>query len=240
MPRRAGPLVQGMRFGLAVLPVAASLVLVAPATAATDRDCVDFPHQAAAQRFFVAQGGPQSDPHRLDDVGEGNGVACESLPCPCSRTRRKAVEKARRIAATVVAHVDGDTIKVRERGKSKRLHTVRLIGIDTPETKRPGVSVECGGQQASASMVNLAPKGSRVLLRTDPSQQTRDRYDRLLAYVQRGGRDIGRAQISRGWAMTYVYGSKPFLRVDVYRRAESEASRARRGVHELCGEDFHP
>lgn len=79
-------------------------------------------------------------------------------------------------------------------------HTVRLIGIDTPETKRPGTPVECGGPDATASMFRLsftAPEdtdgddledtkggtGRRVKLVTDPTQDTFDRYGRLLAYV---------------------------------------------------------
>ncbi len=43
-----------------------------------DRDCSDFATQREAQRFFEAAGGPEVDPHRLD--GDGNGLACESLP----------------------------------------------------------------------------------------------------------------------------------------------------------------
>lgn len=43
-----------------------------------DRDCSDFETHAEAQRFFVAAGGPASDPHRLDS--DGDGIACESLP----------------------------------------------------------------------------------------------------------------------------------------------------------------
>jgi len=43
-----------------------------------DRDCGDFKSQRQAQRFYEAAGGPAQDPHRLD--GDGNGVACESLP----------------------------------------------------------------------------------------------------------------------------------------------------------------
>lgn len=42
------------------------------------RDCGDFGTQAEAQAFYEAAGGPESDPHGLD--GEGDGVACESLP----------------------------------------------------------------------------------------------------------------------------------------------------------------
>jgi micrococcal nuclease len=43
-----------------------------------DRDCADFATQAEAQAFFIAAGGPEKDPHRLD--GDNDGVACEALP----------------------------------------------------------------------------------------------------------------------------------------------------------------
>ena len=46
--------------------------------AGPDRDCSDFTTQTEAQAFFVAAGGPASDPHRLDR--DGDGVVCESLP----------------------------------------------------------------------------------------------------------------------------------------------------------------
>ena len=47
------------------------------ATAEPDRDCSDFTEWREAQAFFEAQGGPQSDPHRLDR--DGDGIACKSL-----------------------------------------------------------------------------------------------------------------------------------------------------------------
>ncbi|MFN8193773.1 MAG: fibronectin type III domain-containing protein [Nocardioidaceae bacterium] len=53
----------------------------APASAVGDKDCGDFRTQKAAQIFFINHGGPQSDPHRLDE--DGDGIACESNPCPC-------------------------------------------------------------------------------------------------------------------------------------------------------------
>lgn len=43
-----------------------------------DRDCSDFDTQPEAQAFFIAEGGPEEDPHQLD--ADGNGIACESLP----------------------------------------------------------------------------------------------------------------------------------------------------------------
>ena len=43
-----------------------------------DRNCSDFATWQEAQDFFLSEGGPSRDPHRLD--GDGNGVACQSLP----------------------------------------------------------------------------------------------------------------------------------------------------------------
>lgn len=228
---------------LAALPASA---LGAPIARAADRDCADFASQAEAQAYFVDQGGPTSDPDRLDG-GNGDGVACESLPCPCSRatgggnsapksTPERRADRARVIRARIVSVTDGDTVKVRY-GRKRR--TVRIIGIDTPETKRPGVGVECGGPQASANLARLAPRGARVLLRTDPTQATTDRYGRLLAYLGRKGRDLGRAQVASGWAKTSVYAGKPFQRTAAYRRSQAKAKRLGRGVHGKCGGDFH-
>jgi endonuclease YncB( thermonuclease family) len=223
---------------MAVSLALASGIAASPTARAADRDCSDFDNQAAAQDYFIDRGGPGSDPDRLD--GDGDGVACDSLPCPCSRAQGDGGEpkpkRARTIRARVVAVTDGDTLKVRYR---RRRRDVRIIGIDTPETKRPGVGIECGGPQASAKMARLAPTGARITLRTDPTQDTIDRYGRLLAYVGRAGRDLGRAQIAAGWAKTYVYANNPFRRTAAYRRSERKARRLGRGVHGLCGGNFH-
>ncbi len=63
-----------------VLALAAAFMTVPRADAATDMDCTDFDTQAAAQAFFDDAG--PGDPHLLD--GDADGLACESLPCPCS------------------------------------------------------------------------------------------------------------------------------------------------------------
>lgn len=230
---------------LAAVPAQAG---VPPTAHAADRDCADFSTQAEAQRYFIEQGGPESDPDRLDGT-DNDGRACESLPCPCSystggggeskpkpKPQRRKAKRTKVIPARIVSVTDGDTVKVRY-GKTRR--TIRIIGIDTPETKRPGVGVECGGPQASANMGRLAPEGARVTLRTDPTQDTIDRYGRLLAYVGRKRRDLGRSQIAAGWAKTYVYGGKPFQRTAAYRRSEAKAKRLGKGVHGMCGGDFH-
>lgn len=67
--------------------LAASAALAAPPGAsAVDRDCADFASQRQAQIFFLRHGGPRRDRHRLD--ADDNGIACETLRCPCYRKKR--------------------------------------------------------------------------------------------------------------------------------------------------------
>ena len=64
------------------------------------------------------------------------------------------------ISAHVERVIDGDTIQVRVEGKR---HTVRLIGVDTPETKHPTRAVQYFGREASA-FTKAALAGKTVLL----------------------------------------------------------------------------
>ena len=112
---------------------------------------------------------------------------------------------------TVTHIVDGDTLDVRIGSRTER---IRVIGIDTPER---GV---CYANQATAAATRLA-QGKRVVLRGDPTQDTRDRYGRLLAYVWLPyGKDLGYQMIAGGFAKVYVYNNHPFQLVTAYRAAE--------------------
>jgi micrococcal nuclease len=139
--------------------------------------------------------------------------------------------------AVVVRPVDGDTLVARAGG---RTFYVRLLGIDTPETHRPGTPVECGGPQASASAARLAPPGAHIRLETDPTQDHVDRYGRLLAYVWLpDGRLLETAQLEAGWAATYVYAGRPVSLFAALAAAARHARAAHRGVWAECGGDFH-
>src|SRR3954466_6512778 len=79
--RHRGPLFAGVL--ALIVAVAAAAFSPAPAPA-RDFYCGHFAAQAAAQDYFIGLGGPAQDPDRLD--GDHDGIACESLPCPCNTT----------------------------------------------------------------------------------------------------------------------------------------------------------
>jgi micrococcal nuclease len=140
-------------------------------------------------------------------------------------------------AAEVVRPVDGDTLVARAGG---RTFYVRLLGIDTPETHRPGTPVECGGPEASKAMDALAPAGAPIRLESDPTQDRVDRYGRLLAYVWLAdGRLLETAQLESGWATTYVYAGRPVSLFPRLAAAARQAQVTHRGVWSACGGDFH-
>ncbi len=87
-------------------------------------------------------------------------------------------EPAGPVSARVTHVVDGDTIDVTLADGDDE--TVRYIGIDTPETVKPGTPVQCGGPQAHEVNDRLV-YGKTVTLRFDAER--RDVYGRLLAYV---------------------------------------------------------
>jgi micrococcal nuclease len=87
--------------------------------------------------------------------------------------------------AVVELVIDGDTIDVTIDGDDER---VRLIGIDTPETKRPDAPVECFGPEATAFTQSLLAPGTAVRLERDIVG--RDDYGRILAYVYRASDGI--------------------------------------------------
>ncbi|WP_107767110.1 thermonuclease family protein [Nocardioides terrigena] len=225
--------------------VAALLTTTAPAQAVKDLDCGDFPNQAAAQTNLNNN---PSDPNGLDS--EGDGRACESLPCPClgagggggtstpppnnnggtSNTGNTSGSgPVKRNVGNVVKVTDGDTLKVRIRGIGIR--DVRILGIDTPEKYGRR---ECGAVKATESMESLAPVGSTVVLFSDPSQADKDRYQRLLRYVERKDRDVGRAQIFTGHSKVYVYRNDPVRRTANYRVAQKQAMNRSAGLWSTC------
>jgi micrococcal nuclease len=122
------------------------------------------------------------------------------------------------LAGRVVRVVDGDTIRVRLRDPGET-RTVRYIGVDTPETVKPGEPVQCFGKAASAFNRKLVA-GRRV--RLELGHERLDRYGRLLAYVfleEPMRRLVNAELLRRGYARTLTIPpnterARPFARIE--------------------------
>lgn len=100
------------------------------------------------------------------------------------------------VTAPVERVIDGDTIEVDLDGTNE---DVRYIGVDTPETVKPGTPVQCFGPEASERNHELV-EGRTVRLEFD--RERRDAYGRLLAYVFVGDRFINAELVRGGFART--------------------------------------
>ena len=132
--------------------------------------------------------------------------------------------------AVVTRVVDGDTIDVTFGSKHQR---IRLIGIDTPETKKPNTPIQCFGPEASNYTKHLLPPGSRVLVRRDV--EARDDYGRLLGYVYRSSDNLFvNLELARlGFARPLTIAPNNHLAPD-FVRAAHEAEAANRGLWAAC------
>jgi micrococcal nuclease len=139
------------------------------------------------------------------------------------------------VSAQVVRVIDGDTIEVSIGGRDE---DVRYIGVDTPETVKPGTPVQCYGPQASAENHRLVD-GRTVRLVFD--RERRDVYGRLLAYVY-ATVDGGGAQKSQfvnatlvrdGYARTLTIPPNT-AHVSQLGRLQARAGRAGRGLWDVC------
>lgn len=128
----------------------------------------------------------------------------------------------------VERHVDGDTVVVAAGRK------VRLIGIDTPETRDPRKPVQCFGREASAFTASLLPVGERVRLVTDVEPV--DRYGRTLAYVYRlrDGLFVNAELVRRGYASVYTYPPN-VAHADEFVALARTAREAGTGLWGACG-----
>ena len=165
--------------------------------------------------------------------------ACESEPGGRRSTHRSptsVVGLPDGDDATVTRVVDGDTISVELGGHELK---VRLIGIDTPETKDPRKAVQCFGREASARTAELLPVGTGVRLAYDAERT--DRYGRTLAYVYRKDRArtgsfVNADLVRDGYASAYT--SPPNVaHVDEFVALQREARDSRRGLWGACPVD---
>jgi micrococcal nuclease len=131
------------------------------------------------------------------------------------------------VTAEVVRVVDGDTIEARIGGE---VEDVRLIGVDTPETVKPGTPVQCFGPRASHfTKRQLEDREVRLVF----GVERRDVYGRLLAYVYLDGRFFNPILVRRGLARKLTIPPNDRF-AGRFRRLELGAARAGRGLWGTC------
>lgn len=143
--------------------------------------------------------------------------------------RDNEINAVESLVFTVIKVIDGDTVVISYQGESVK---VRLIGIDTPETKHPQKSVEYMGREA-ADFLNGLLEGREVSLKLDPVNAANghlDRYERLLAYIYRipDNLFVNEEIIAQGYS--YPYNEFPFSHSEHFMDLAREARDAAKGM----------
>jgi micrococcal nuclease len=129
---------------------------------------------------------------------------------------------------TVVKVVDGDTLDINIPDGNYSHTRIRLLGIDTPETKDPRTGPMYFGKEASDFATKLA-FGKQVTIFLDKDKNPRDKYHRLLAYIQLpDGTFLNEVLLSEGYAYAYL----PFKHglYNKYKQLESVARSQKKGL----------
>lgn len=136
-----------------------------------------------------------------------------------------SINEAKNKSYPVTGVIDGDTIKITYEGVEE---TVRLIGMDTPETVHPSKPVQCFGEEASNKIKELV-EGKSVSIMFDNTQGMRDKYGRLLLYIWTDDVFVNKKMIVEGYAHEYTY-STPYLYQDEFKAAENQAREDKTGL----------
>ena len=154
----------------------------------------------------------------------------------CGMSRAPVVRVVRLSGATAAAHttssaqvdrvIDGDTIRVRL--ADGRRATVRVTGVETPETRHPTPGVEPGGPAASADTTRRRT-GATVRRDRDPAGDDHDADGRILRdVVLATGENLTATLVRDGYGT--AIRAFPYSRQREFIALEAQVRRARRGL----------
>lgn len=159
-------------------------------------------------------------------AGAGGGDAAR-LQAP----RGEPSAPASAFAVTVERVVDGDTFVA---GRGGRRLRVRLIGVDAPESVRPGAPVECFGHESARVLAGLLHRGTRLSAAYQGAQHE-DRYGRQLWDVWLpDGRFLQAELVREGAARPRAYPPQTRY-ADLLDRVGEQARVAGAGLYGACG-----
>ena len=178
-----------------------------------------------AMIFFGRAAPVPPTPPSSDAASARGALGISAAPAPRSQPAAPAE------LYPIVRVIDGDTIKIIYKGATT---TVRLLGVDTPETVKPNTPVQCYGPEASAEMHALLD-GGEVAIETDPTQDLRDEYGRLLAYVfLPDGTLVDELLIEQGYGREYTFKGRAYVYQAQFKQAQRDAQAALRGLWSAC------
>jgi micrococcal nuclease len=147
------------------------------------------------------------------------GRFCQSSVHPSADFRFEA-----QVPQHVERVIDGDTIVLEGHVR------VRLIGVDTPETKHPHKPIEPLGPEAT-EFTRSQVEDRDVTLQFD--RERRDRYGRVLAYVYVDGKLLNEEIIRAGFSRAETHFKFDRAMAKRFFEAEAEAREAGRGIWAL-------
>ena len=164
-------------------------------------------------------------------LGKTSGAPISDVPAISENQIATSTSTANYEWYPVIKVVDGDTLVIEMDGKNV---TLRLIGLDTPETVDPRKPVQCFGKEASEKAKQILA-GTSVRIEMDPSQGELDKYGRLLAYVyvpadvRPEGILVNEYMIAEGYGHEYTY-NLPYKYQAEFKAAERKAREEKRGL----------
>lgn len=168
----------------------------------------------------------ESDVKQTPKIEDKASDSNESVSNSVKQSHERSKPEFNRVKVTLASPVDGDTIKVHFEGN---VESVRFLLVDTPETSHPRLGKQPFGEEAKAFTTNLVQQAETLELEFDIGP-TRDKYQRLLAYVYADGQSLQEELLKRGLArVAYVY--PPSTRyVDPYKALQNQAQQQGIGI----------
>lgn len=152
---------------------------------------------------------------------------------PNADAREARPQPGEAVSFVVERAIDGDTVEIE--GELHGTDTVRMIGVDTPESADPDRGVEPMGKEAAA-FTEATLEGRTVELVAD--EEPLDPYGRALSYVYlEDGTMFNATLLREGLAQVAIFPPNTTHADDFYRDQE-EASAAGRGIWGLPVSDL--
>lgn len=139
----------------------------------------------------------------------------------------KTITPGERFEVSLIQCVDGDTAWFDVEGEKTK---VRFLYIDTPESTK---QIEAYGKEASKYTEEQLLKASKIELELNNDGDTKDKYDRTLAWVFVDGELLQEKLASEGLVEKfYDYGYDYTYKTKII-NADKEAKRAKKGIYSV-------